>query len=214
MAGDEKRKYKRIKADWITSIHQSRITDSTLERMKKIRNVSIGGVFIETSALYEQGTVVDFEFVVPGRSDVVHAQGVVRWVNKGGRQDQTEGIGVEFLKVATPHREALTQYIRAESIKEELQALIKTRLHQNLLRFYCRKIGETFPIDVLAQYLGCRHPDLLECLKDFATCKIVRFARDSVTFVSADSPDVANGIQTWYQTLSHGSTPAGGTPIT
>lgn len=214
MAADEKRKYKRIKADWITSIHQSRLTDSTLERLKRIRNVSIGGVFIETSALYEMGTVVDFEFVVPGRSDAVHAQGVVRWLNKAGERGLPEGIGIEFLKVATPHKEALTQYIRAEAIKEELQSLIKSRLHQSLLRFYCRKIGETFPIDVLAKYLGCRHPDLLECLKDFSACKIVRFARDSVTFVSADSADVANGIQAWYQALSHGSTPAGGTPIT
>ena len=121
-------------------------------------------------------------------------------------------MGIEFLEVLEGREEALRMFVRALSEQESMGVLTRSPTHENLLRLYCRKPGENFPIDVLARFLGCRHAELLECLKDFSLYSLVRFVKDTVTFVKAPDDEVAAAIQVWYDTIQHGLTPGGGTP--
>ena len=211
MAAEEHRRFKRLSTDWITSIRPTKVTDSVRLRMEQIKNISMGGFFVETKTPLKIGSVVELQFSIPGFADAVHARGVVRWSNDGSMRKQPVGMGVEFLDVITGNKDAIQAYIQSENEQEFMSVLTRSKLHQNLLRFYCRKRGENFPLDVLAQFLGCRHADLLDCLKDFSLYKLVKFAKDTVTFVEAESPEVATGIRAWYDVLDHGMTPGGGT---
>ncbi len=196
MAGSERRRYRRLSARWVTRI------DALPGRADPVRNVSLGGVFVETPSPFEIGREVEFEIQVPGYADRVRVRGVVRWLEEG------KGMGIEFLELG-PGGDAITGFVRSATAREHVASLTRTALHAMLLRFYCRKVGESFPVEVLAEVLGCRREALLECLKDFSLYKLVRFARGKVALVPAEDAAVARAIQGWYEVLQHGSTPIG-----
>lgn len=211
MTSADNRKFRRLSTNLLVRIRTTRHTDTTIERMRdRIKNLSLGGVFIETTMPFEMGTHIELDFSVPGYSDPVHAKGIVKWSNADKRQGAPIGMGIEFLEVSTPSRAVIDQYVAATTIRELIEPLIKSTLHQKLLRFYYRKVGEQFPLDVLAQFLNCRHTELLEALRDFAALKIVSFSRDIISFTPAESREVTAAIEKWYSTMQHGDTPAGG----
>lgn len=212
MTTDEQRKFKRLNTNWITRIRATRLTDSVKLRIEQVKNVSLGGIFVEMQMPFPLETVVEFGFEIPNYAEEIRGRGIVRWSNNGSVKGQPPGMGIEFVEVLTGNKDVIKEYVHGEAAKEFITVLTRSRLHQNLLRFYCRKLGESFPVDVLAQFLGARNADLLECLKDFSLYKIVRFAKDTVTFVAAENAEVAHGIRVWYDALDHGTTPRGGTP--
>lgn len=212
MAIQEHRRFKRIATSRDTRIRSVQVSSDERHRIEQIRNLSIGGVFVETGAPMRIGSVVELHFTLPGHEGEVGGRGVVRWSNDGSIRTQPRGMGIEFLEVFGGKAEALRAFVRAKTEQEFMGVLTRSRHHENLLRFYCRKQGENFPIDVLARFLGCRHAEMLECLKDFSLYALLRFSRDTVTFVKASDPEVAAAIQVWYDTIQHGLTPGGGTP--
>ena len=211
MAGKDHRHFKRLTTDWVTRIRPVEKTETVRIKMEQIRNISMGGFFVGTKAPLKNGSIVEFQFSIPGFADAVRGRGVVRWSNDGSMRAQPPGMGIEFLEVITGNKDAIQVYVQSETEQEFMSVLTQSKLHQNLLRFYCRKQGENFPVDVLAQFLGCRHADLLDCLKDFSLYKLVKFVKDTVTFVEAETPEVSKGIKTWYDVLEHGITPGEGT---
>lgn len=70
-------------------------------------NLSVGGVFIETTDDVELGTLLHISCSLPG-GRVVEADGVVAWKREGSA-GQTPGVGIEFLAMAEEDREALEQ---------------------------------------------------------------------------------------------------------
>lgn len=174
------------------------LSDATIERLKHVRNVSLGGVFIEAERTYDPGTMVEFEFVVASHAEVVKARGVVRWVDDGREEGNPRGMGVEFLEVHGTNRDVINDYVQAEAGKERLEILTRTPLHEKLLSFYRENTGETFVMADLAAQLECGGAELMECLKDFSLYRLVRFEGDAVGFLAAEEPEVARAIQTWY----------------
>ena len=61
----------------------------------KISNISLSGVFIETSTPAEVGEVVEFDVVSPDGNQLVKIVGKVIW----RKEDEPRGFGVEFLNV-------------------------------------------------------------------------------------------------------------------
>lgn len=212
MGGQDKRRFKRLEAHWLTKIRKVSLTDSIRERMETTKNISLGGVFVESAMPFELGTIVALEFAIPNVQVQVKARGIVRWVNNGSRRGEPVGMGIEFLEVAAPGKDVIENVLRAEASREYIRALTKTPLHVSLLRFYCRKIGGTFPTEVVTQYLGCTWADLEPCLADFATYGLVTWVDENLTFRQSDSVEVTRAIQQWYEGLEHGKTPYGGTP--
>ncbi len=213
MEGQEKRKYKRLAAHWVTKIRKISLTESIRERLERIKNVSLGGVFVDTPMPFEVGTLVALEFTIPAVAERVQARGIVRWSNDGRARGQPIGMGVEFLEVTARAKDALDEFFRYETGKECIRILTKTPLSQSLLRFYCRKIGGVFTVAELAEYMGCERAELLECLKDFGAFQLARLSDEGVQFVQAENPDVTRAVQGWYEGLEHGRTPAAGIPI-
>lgn len=75
------------------------IERSTREYLDGIaRDVSIGGLFLETRRPLPKGTLVDLDFFIEGneREEPVHARAVVRWVRRWFRP---RGMGLEFIDV-------------------------------------------------------------------------------------------------------------------
>jgi uncharacterized protein (TIGR02266 family) len=58
------------------------------------RNISLGGVFIETEHTLPFGARVSLRFRVPTQSDPVEVNGQVRWLET--EEQQPRGIGVRF----------------------------------------------------------------------------------------------------------------------
>lgn len=213
MDGAEKRKFKRLDTHWITKIRKISLTDSIRERLERIKNASLGGVFVDTPMPFETGALVALEFGIPGVVERVQARGIVRWSNDGRVKGQPIGMGVEFLEVTARARDALEEFFRIESGKESLRVLTRTPLHESLLRFYCRKLGGTFTMADLAEYMGCGRAELQEALKDMAAFQLVNVSGESLQFVPSSNPDVLRAVQGWYEGLEHGRTPLGGIPI-
>ncbi len=213
MEGQDKRKFKRLDAHWVTKIRKISLTESIRERLERINNVSMGGVFVDTPMPFESGAIVALEFGIPGVAERVQSRGIVRWSNDGRAKGQPIGMGVEFLEVTARAKDALDEFFRFETSKECTRVLTKTPLHQSLLRFHCRKLGGTFSMAELADYMGCERSDLLDCLKDFAGFQLVRTSGESVQFVRSENADVTRAVQGWYEGLEHGRTPVGGIPI-
>jgi Tfp pilus assembly protein PilZ len=195
MGSAEKRRFKRLNTRWITRIA------THVSYPHQVRNVSLGGVFLETSAEFQNGQEIELEMRIPDYAEAVRVRGVVRWVEEG------HGVGVEFLELGRVGREVIHGIVRAGASKEYLAYLTRTKLHSMLLRFYCRKVGETFPQEVLAQFLGCTAEELVSILKDFALYRMVRFSGNKVTLAAVEDAEVARGIRAWYESLDHGSTP-------
>lgn len=196
----ENRKFKRLNTNWGVKIRAVKYTETNVRRMQeRIKNISIGGVFIETVVPLDIGTHVEFSFQIPGRPGEVHAKGIVKWANDGHLQAMPVGMGIEFLEVATSSKEAIHDYVQTEATKEAMTPLLRTDAHQSLLKIYCRKIGESFPVDVLAQFLGCKPAQLLEAVRDYAAVRLVTFANNTVTFVACEDSELAKSIDAWYQ---------------
>ncbi len=194
----ERRRYKRLKADWVAGVRTVELTDTSIERLKHVRNVSLGGVFIEAERTLEPGTTIEFEFIVSSHGEVVKAKGVVRWVDDGSEEGNPRGMGVEFLEVQGGSQEVIHDYVQAESGRERLELLTRTPLHEKLLRFYQENSGGIFTIVDLAAKLECGGSDLMECLKDFSLYQLVRFEGDKVGLLASEDQELARAIQTWF----------------
>ncbi len=213
MEGHDKRRFKRLAAHWVTKIRKITLTESIRERLEHINNISLGGVFVETSMPFEMGAIVALEFSIPGVADRMQSRGIVRWSNDGRAKGQPIGMGVEFLEVTARAKDALDRFFRFESSKECLRILTRTPLHQSLLRFHCRKLGGAFSSTELGEYMGCERAELEECLKDFIAFQLVRSSGEKIQFVQSENADVTRAVRAWYEGLEHGRTPMGGIPI-
>ena len=191
----EKRRYKRLPTDFIGKILPRRGGDSTIRAAKAaIRNISLGGVFIDTKTPSPLDTLVDITFAIPGYADDVSAKGIVRWAQADGPM---AGMGIEFMEVSVPSRTAIQGYVGDRILTEGMTAVTKTELHRSLLSLYARKFGETYSVEVLASFLSCSHPQLLEVLRDFQTQDLVHSQGTDVTFLPPADDRLRTAIQEW-----------------
>jgi type IV pilus assembly protein PilZ len=59
------------------------------------RNISLGGVFVETTAPLPLQTRLQIRFRIPTQSEPIEVGGEVRWVEPGGGE-QPPGMGIRF----------------------------------------------------------------------------------------------------------------------
>jgi uncharacterized protein (TIGR02266 family) len=58
------------------------------------RNISLGGVYVESERQLPFGTKVHLKFRVPSQTDVIEVDGQVRWVEM--EEGHVKGIGIRF----------------------------------------------------------------------------------------------------------------------
>jgi uncharacterized protein (TIGR02266 family) len=198
MPGEETRKFKRLDANWVVKL---RATQHAELQEHRIKNISLGGVFIETTMPLEIGNYIELTFKVPGYSETVCAKGVIRWSNDGRMAGQPVGMGIEFLEVASVAQQAIEGYISSHTRYDVLKPILRSKLHRNFLRLYCGEIGKRFSVDTLMQELECKSAQLLEVVLDFTSFKLVRFSESTVTFLVAETPELAELLKDWYQSV-------------
>jgi uncharacterized protein (TIGR02266 family) len=85
------------------------------ERKKQIsqtRNISLGGLYLESATPLPIGTTVQLRFQLPTQSEPVEVAGDVRWVVKKGTGDRS-GIGIRFQGLRARDVWALNRYFQS-----------------------------------------------------------------------------------------------------
>ena len=76
------------------------------------RNVSIGGMFVQTPTPPPVGSVLRFELDLPDRAGVVHGSGEVAWVrSQDDPPANPAGFGLKFLDVPPTQRDLIFQVV-------------------------------------------------------------------------------------------------------
>lgn len=88
--------------------------------IRRITNISKGGVFIRTQEIIPVGTVLDISFQLPNRSTPIKSKVKVMWTY---RQPSTvnlnsSGMGVQFVEVAAKDVRDIQEFIN-QSIREQ-----------------------------------------------------------------------------------------------
>lgn len=65
------------------------------KQISQTRNISLGGLYLESTSPLPIGTTVQLRFQLPTQPEPVEVSGDVRWVIKKGAGDQS-GIGIRF----------------------------------------------------------------------------------------------------------------------
>lgn len=97
--GRDRRKYRRVAGGVRVVYSGVQVERATREYLDGIaRDLSIGGLFLETRRPLPKGTLVDLDFFVEAdaREEPVHARAVVRWTRRFFRP---RGMGLEFIDV-------------------------------------------------------------------------------------------------------------------
>jgi len=90
-------------------------TSEHIDITEETRDVSLGGLFLNTGLLDPVGTTARIQLYLPGREDGYQASGVVRWTTLDPKlserpQDDRTGMGVEFAINADDLRQGLIEY--------------------------------------------------------------------------------------------------------
>lgn len=72
-------------------------------------NLSLGGMFIETTQPMPINTRFRLRFRIPGRQRTVDTRAIVRWVNDEGSLNQ--GMGVAFDELAPDDKRAVEEWL-------------------------------------------------------------------------------------------------------
>ncbi len=116
MTEDEQRKYPRINTKQVSQLRKIDPPTGSSEASGMVHNMSRGGVFIETSMLFEVGDWVEFnmEFDLFHKNRKVTVVGVVRWRS----QDVPKGVGIEFSRMTTRDKRKLHTVIMRRARKK------------------------------------------------------------------------------------------------
>ncbi len=79
------------------------------------RNVSRGGIFINTKRHHEVGEIVDLSLVVPGLDDPLNIKGEVIHIKIHNLPDEDKGIGIKFIDIDSKSRKGLIEFIKSRN---------------------------------------------------------------------------------------------------
>jgi uncharacterized protein (TIGR02266 family) len=204
--GQEKRRYRRVSTSLVARIRvittgeDTKIRLRSIQEAAKIRNISLGGIFLETAIPFPVGTYLNIDFAVPGYSEEIRTLGVVRWSNFTKTPERPlVGMGIEFLEVSTPHRDKINRFVKeAEGVPDSIRDLTKTPLHQNLLRLCAHKAGEELAIDALPLFLGCTSAQLRGVLPDFQRYQLIESVKpNKIKICPLPAGQLGEAIKEW-----------------
>ena len=73
------------------------------------RNMSVGGMFIETAAPLPFNSVIGLRFQIPTLKEGVEVEAQVRWIE--GRTGASNGVGVQFMGLRAVYVWALNKFL-------------------------------------------------------------------------------------------------------
>ena len=93
-----------------------RSPDGKRSSTDRIRNISLGGVFIEMKEPLPFGTDIELEFELPVDPRVIRCKGFVVWSTKETpeRGGGTDGIGVRLMDIGVREMRLINDYIEGK----------------------------------------------------------------------------------------------------
>ena len=79
------------------------------------KNVSRGGIFINTKRHHDIGEIVDLSLIVPGLDDPLNIKGEVIHIKIHNVPDEDAGIGIKFVDIDSESRKALIEFIKSRN---------------------------------------------------------------------------------------------------
>lgn len=78
------------------------------------KNLSAGGVFLESDLLLEKGTKIYIEFVLPSDQRLIIVKSEVVWIKEdtGQQPFSTAGMGISFINLDEENRKAIVDFIK------------------------------------------------------------------------------------------------------
>lgn len=101
----EKREHPRIKTAFELKIQHAETFHWT-----SLRNLSAGGVFVQTDAPQAVGSTVSMQLALPVDNEPMDIQGRVMWVREASNPSGP-GMGIEFTRISEEHRQKIVDFI-------------------------------------------------------------------------------------------------------
>ena len=79
------------------------------------KNVSRGGIFINTRRRHEVSEVVDLSLIVPGLDNPLNIRGEVIHIKIHNVPDEDAGIGIKFKDIDSESRKALIEFMKSRN---------------------------------------------------------------------------------------------------
>ena len=76
-------------------------------------DLSVGGAFLASDLLLENGETLQLEFRVPGVVRLMRAQARIAWVRRFPKDGELAGMGVQFLAMSEEDSRVLSDYLGA-----------------------------------------------------------------------------------------------------
>jgi uncharacterized protein (TIGR02266 family) len=114
MTTSSRRSQPRVEANLTVKL---RVPAGETTATNRIRNISLGGVFIEMDEPIAFGTEVQLEFSLPVAPRVIRCKGFVVWSTKTSPErvkDGVQGIGVRLMEIGIADMRTLAEYIEHE----------------------------------------------------------------------------------------------------
>ena len=114
----EKRKYPRAPVE--VEIHSSELPEDQQKGKGLLcffsKNISVGGIFLETTMPLEIGSVIYMRFNLPSSPTPIITQAIIVRINKKGT-DLTPGMGIEFRHLSYADKTTIDEYVKRNGDK-------------------------------------------------------------------------------------------------
>jgi len=105
--GIEKRLHTRIKTNFELKVQYAEIFHWTM-----LRNLSAGGVFVQTETPLDAGSIVSLQLALPVDDEIMGIQGRVKWIQQAS-STTAPGMGIEFTSISPEHQQKIVNFIGA-----------------------------------------------------------------------------------------------------
>jgi uncharacterized protein (TIGR02266 family) len=103
--GNEKRVHPRVKSDLELTVRHAETFHWT-----SLRNLSGGGVFVQTDTPQKVGSIVSMQLTLPVDGETMDIQGRVIWIGQAGGTD-APGMGIEFTSISQEHQQKIIKFV-------------------------------------------------------------------------------------------------------
>ena len=190
-----RRRYRRIAADFVASVaERTAAPDVAAELAARIRDISEGGLYVETERLFAVGAMVEVGFRLSDATPPVRVLGIVRWLRETGEET---GMGIEFVQIPRVAAEPVQRFLSEGESAGALGRLTRTGLHQRLLRFYYESRGDSASLAEIAGKVGSSVSLVRPAVRELEQHGLARVEQGEVAFLPAEDGALRRRIDTW-----------------
>jgi uncharacterized protein (TIGR02266 family) len=187
-----RRHFRRVAADFVAEVRRVEGSPEELEGISsRVKNLSSGGVFVETQKLQPVGSVIEIRFSVGPKVRPMRALGVVRWTSS---DPGSQGMGVQFVEVDEGVTSEVDGYVEKRADAQLARDLTRTPLHEAFVRLHSTAQGDALTIAEIARRLDSARGLVRLILRTFEQLGLVVVHGDIVQFLVPAREELAATI--------------------